>query len=311
LVLVGSYGAYFQLGKGVEFFPYVEPELALVHIHARGDLSIRERDAIVRQVELSSRDTDRIPAVAARIRDIMDEVGGFADVEDNRPLPGIEWRLEVDRERAARYGADVAVLGNAVQMITQGIKVSEYRPEDNDDEVDIRVRFPYAERNLGQLDSLRVPTANGMVPITNFVRVIPAPKTGTLNRVDARRVGAIDAALETGRRRLRPVFLTAFTTVLGLMPMVLAMNIDLIGRAISFGAPSTQWWTQLASAIAGGLSFATILTLVLTPCLLVLGDSMGVAWRKMVGRFASKNADVTGAVISSKAFAKELSRGRL
>jgi len=188
LVLVGSYGAYFQLGKGVEFFPYVEPELALIHIHARGDLSIREKDAIVRQVELSSRDTDRIPAVAARIRDIMDEVGGFADVEDNRPLPGIEWRLEVDRERAARYGADVAVLGNAVQMITQGIKVSEYRPEDNDDEVDIRVRFPYAERNLGQLDSLRVPTANGMVPITNFVRVIPAPKTGTLNRVDARRV---------------------------------------------------------------------------------------------------------------------------
>ena len=99
----------------------------------------------------------------------------------------------------------------------------------------------------------------------------------TYNRMRGEGRGAIDAALETGRRRLRPVFLTAFTTVLGLMPMVLAMNIDLIGRAISFGAPSTQWWTQLASAIAGGLSFATILTLVLTPCLLVLGDSMGVA----------------------------------
>ncbi len=66
--------------------------------------------------------------------------------------------------------------------------------------------------------------------------------------------------------------LTAVTTVLGLMPMVLAMNIDLINRDISFGAPSTQWWTQLSSAIAGGLSFATVLTLFLTPCLLVLGD---------------------------------------
>jgi multidrug efflux pump len=54
--------------------------------------------------------------------------------------------------------------------------------------------------------------------------------------------------------------------------MVLAMNIDLINRSISFGAPSTQWWTQLASAIAGGLSFATLLTLVLTPCLLVMGE---------------------------------------
>ena len=84
----------------------------------------------------------------------------------------------------------------------------------------------------------------------------------------------VEAALETGRRRMRPVFLTAFTTVLGLMPMVLAMNIDLIGRSIAFGAPSTQWWTQLSSAIAGGLTFATLLTLVLTPCLLVLGEQM-------------------------------------
>lgn len=501
LILAGSYAAYFQLGRGVEFFPDVEPEFALLHVHARGDLSIDEKASIVREVErrildmpeleavyarafnsgsgqnvaedvigsiqlefvdwdrrrkaarildeirartadiagivieirkaengpsegkpiqleLSARDTERIPAVATRIRRIMAELGGFADVEDDRPLPGIEWRLEVDRERAARYGADVAVLGNAVQMVTQGIKVSEYRPDDSDDEVDIRVRFPYAERNLGQLDALRVPTANGMVPITNFVEVTPAPKTGTLHRVDARRVvtiradvadgvladdqlqrlraaleqaaldptvdivfkgedadqreaaqflggafigaiflmalilvtqfnsiyqallvlsaivfstagvlmgllvtgqtfgivmvglgiialagivvnnnivlidtynrlrredlDAVAAAVETGRRRLRPVFLTAFTTVLGLLPMVLAMNIDLIGRTISFGAPSTQWWTQLASAIAGGLSFATLLTLLLTPCLLVLGDRLAAAWRALL-----------------------------
>jgi Cu/Ag efflux pump CusA len=88
---------------------------------------------------------------------------------------------------------------------------------------------------------------------------------------------AISAAVVTGRLRLRPVFLTAFTTVLGLMPMVLAMNIDQIHCAISFGAPSTQWWTQSASAIAGGLSFDTVLTLMLTPCLLVLGDQ-GSQW---------------------------------
>ena len=56
--------------------------------------------------------------------------------------------------------------------------------------------------------------------------------------------------------------------------MVLAMNIDFVSRNISFGAPSTQWWTQLASAIAGGLTFATLLTLVLTPCLLVMGDGL-------------------------------------
>lgn len=66
--------------------------------------------------------------------------------------------------------------------------------------------------------------------------------------------------------------------------MVLAMNIDLIGRDISFGAPSTQWWTQLSSAIAGGLSFATLLTLVLTPCLLVLGEQTNTGIKRVFKR---------------------------
>ncbi|MEA1049868.1 efflux RND transporter permease subunit [Lamprobacter modestohalophilus] len=501
LALIGSYATYSQFGKGVEFFPEVEPELALVQVHARGDLSIREKDRIVRQVEgrilgmselasvyarsynsasgqgraaedvvgtiqleltdwdrrrpaelilgeirertadipgirvetrkaeggpsegkpiqieLSARDTSQIASEVERVRAVIERLGGFADVEDDRPLPGIEWRLEVDRERAARYGANVALLGNAVQMLTQGILVSDYRPDDSDDEVDIRVRFPYSERTLAQLDSLTVPTPNGMVPISNFVEVIPAPKVGTLHRIDGRRaitiqadvaegalvdsqltrlrdalaetegnpavsirfkgedadqreaatfltkafisaiflmalvlvtqfnslyqallvlsaivfstagvlmgllitgqpfgivmVGlgiialagivvnnnivlidtynrirtagedAVAAALETGRRRLRPVFLTAFTTVLGLMPMVMSMNVDLVGRSISFGAPSTQWWTQLASAIVGGLSFATLLTLALTPCLLVLGDNLSNSLQRL------------------------------
>jgi multidrug efflux pump len=43
-----------------------------------------------------------------------------------------------------------------------------------------------------------------------------------------------------------------------------------VNRDVSIGAPSSQWWTQLSSAIAGGLTFATLLTLLLTPCLLIL-----------------------------------------
>ena len=103
------------------------------------------------QVEFSSRDSAKIAAAIQKTRGIMDELGGFADVEDDRPLPGIEWRVEVDREQAARYGADVATLGNTVQMVTSGVKVTDYRPDDSDDEVDIRVRFPFSERNLGKV----------------------------------------------------------------------------------------------------------------------------------------------------------------
>jgi multidrug efflux pump len=65
--------------------------------------------------------------------------------------------------------------------------------------------------------------------------------------------------------------LTTVTTILGLIPMVFQLNIDLIHQSLSVGAPSAQWWTQLSTAIAGGLTFATPLTLILTPCLLVLG----------------------------------------
>jgi type IV secretory pathway VirB2 component (pilin) len=61
--------------------------------------------------------------------------------------------------------------------------------------------------------------------------------------------------------------------------MVLAMNIDFINRHVAFGAPSTQWWKQLSSAIAGGLGFATALTLLLTPCLLLLGAKISFAMK--------------------------------
>ena len=98
---------------------------------------------------------------------------------------------------------------------------------------------------------------------------------------DLRRSGQppLEALLRTGAQRLRPVFLTSITTVLGLMPMVIGVNIDFIHRTMAFGAPSTQWWTELSSAIAGGLTFATVLTLVLTPAMLMLGECL-VAWFK-------------------------------
>jgi multidrug efflux pump len=81
----------------------------------------------------------------------------------------------------------------------------------------------------------------------------------------------IEAVIRTGAQRLRPVMLTAVTTILGLMPMVMGLNIDLFTREVSQGAPSTQWWMQLSTAVVSGLTFATVLTLIVTPCLLAIG----------------------------------------
>ena len=491
LLLAGVYAAYGQFGRGVEFFPDVEPENAVLHVHARGDLSVDERDLLVReveqrilgmpefasiyarsgtrfrseevsedtigivqlefvewrhrrpaaeildevrartadlagivlevrkeemgppvgkaiQIELSSPESALLPVAVEQVRAGLAGIDGLVDVTDTRAIPGIEWQMRVDREEASRFGVDVNIVGSTIRLVTNGIKAGEYRPDDTDDEVEIRVRFPFSERSLGQLDRLRVTTSEGAIPIANFVTRAAIPRTGTINRTDGQRIlkiesevregvsvnekvteirnwlagagldprisvtfkgedeeqreaeafltkafGAalfvmaiilvtqfnsfyqaflilsavllstigvllgllvtnqpfgivmsgigvialagivvnnnivlidtynilrrsamdpVEAALRTGVLRLRPVLLTSVTTVLGLMPMVLGVNIDIVGRSISVGGPSTQWWTQLATAVAGGLAFATILTLVLTPSLLVLGE---------------------------------------
>ena len=92
----------------------------------------------------------------------------------------------------------------------------------------------------------------------------------TYNILRKEGVPAMEAILRTGAQRLRPVLMTTVTTILGLLPMVAEVNIDFIGRNVDIGGPSTEWWSQLATAVAGGLAFATVLTLVLTPCMLAL-----------------------------------------
>jgi multidrug efflux pump len=357
----------------------------------------------------------------------MEEIGGFTDVTDSRPLPGVEWRVALDRSEAARAGADVTLLGQAVQLLTQGITVADYRPDDAEGAVDIRVRFPSGDRTLEELRNLRVPTSRGLVPVAHFVTFEPVPRSGEITRIDQRRISTVaadvapdrlvsaqiealraalaeadlpadvawsfageaedqraatqfltrafiaaiflmtlilvtqfnsfyqafvvmsaivfsiagvllgllvtgrpfgvvmggigvialagivvnnnivlidtynalraegmparEAALRTGAQRLRPVVLTTVTTVLGLMPMVVGVNIDFLRREIVYGAPSTQWWTELSSAIAGGLVVATVLTLVVTPAMLMLGERLrrGLFARLFRGRRGAGN----------------------
>ena len=360
------------------------------------------------QLEIRAAQPQEQAEAVARVRAAMDRLGGFADVTDTLARPGIEWNLTLDRSEAARSGADAALLGQAVQLLTRGITVADYRPPTAEGTVDIRLRFPEEARTLEELRALRVPTEAGLVPISNFVSIEPRPRTGTIRRLDRARVvtveadvapgrlvseriealraalaqadlpagatwsfageaeeqqeaarfltgaflaavalmftvlvtqfnsffqavvvmsaivfsvagvllgllvtgrpfsvvmsgigvialagivvnntivlidtynalraegqGPREAALRTGAQRLRPVVLTSATTILGLMPMVIGLSIDFFGREVVYGAPSTQWWTQLSAAIAGGLAVATVLTLLLTPALLMLGE---------------------------------------
>ena len=92
------------------------------------------------------------------------------DVDDGLPLPGIDWNLEVNKAEAAKFGASPLTVGTAVQLVTNGVKVSEYRPTTTDKSVDILLRFPPERRSLNELDQLVLMTSSGNVPIGNFVK---------------------------------------------------------------------------------------------------------------------------------------------
>jgi len=368
------------------------------------------------QVQLSALDPDKLPAAAKKVAGILSEMPAIRDLDDGLPLPGIDWKLDVDKAEAAKYGANLGSVGTAVQLVTNGVKVTEYRPADTDKAVDIIVRFPSDRRSLNQIDELRVQTPSGAVPIGNFVTRVPAQRVGyiyrsggnrvttvaanvadgvqsaevqkeivqklaatdlgagvtfkmkgedeerakagaflgkafgtaiflifaillaqfnrftsvvlvlsavllstigvllglmimgqpfgvvmtgigiianagvivnnnivlidTYDRLRREGVAAYDAIIETCRERARPVVLTAVTAILGVLPIAFGINLDFIGREITHGAPATQWWISLSTAIVFGLGFATVLTLVVTPAAL-----MGIA--KLAARRAA------------------------
>ncbi|MBE3824918.1 multidrug efflux RND transporter permease subunit VmeK [Vibrio parahaemolyticus] len=488
VLLAGGVGfTYSKAGLGAEFFPEVDPPFFTVKVRSYGDLSINEKDIVMREIEKVMLGHDEFESVYTRtgssdngdeigqiqitpvdwqyrrkVKTIIEELKATTDqfygveleykfpdagppvehdlvievssrsrsigelddaaklvrlwadsnpaltnLSDTTNKEGIDWQIDIRRDDASRFAADATLVGNTVQFVTNGLKIGDYLPDDADEEVDILVRYPQEKRDIGRFDQLRVKTAAGLVPITNFAQIKPDHKQDTIRRVDGHRVinikadmvegynlalelpkiaaemeqlglpegveykirgqneeqenssaflqnafvvalgvmalilitqfnsfyqaflilsavlfstvgvfagllifqkpfgiimsgiGVIalagivvnnnivlidtynqmrkrgldkaEAILRTGVQRLRPVLLTTITTILGLLPMVLEMNIDLVNQKVEFGAPSTQWWSQLATAVAGGLAFATVLTLVLTPCLLMLG----------------------------------------
>ncbi|MFT6015442.1 MAG: multidrug efflux pump [Candidatus Azotimanducaceae bacterium] len=95
----------------------------------------------------------------------------------------------------------------------------------------------------------------------------------TYNELRHEGVVVIDAIVKTGAQRLRPVFLTTATTILGLLPLATNVSVDIINRDIVYGGQVSAYWVKLASSIVYGLTFATVLTLVVTPLMLILPET--------------------------------------
>ncbi|MFQ5565046.1 MAG: efflux RND transporter permease subunit [Paracoccaceae bacterium] len=282
--LIAGIFMYFNThNNGVEFFVKTDPERAIVYVRARGNLSLAERDRMVRATEAAvisvpgvesvfafsgigglidksgqegppdavgqvqfelapwyqrgagddildeiERRITSIPGVLAEIKRQSDgpqqgkplqleiksdswadlnraaeiararfeQTPGLINIDDTRPLPGIDWRIEVDRAAAGRYGADVATIGPLVQAVTRGATFDTYRPPDADEELDIRVRFPKQDRMLSTLDDLKVTTTRGQVPLSNFITRYPAPRLAEINRRDGQRFFLVRAGVD-------------------------------------------------------------------------------------------------------------------
>ena len=362
------------------------------------------------QIQLSSSNRASLYKKAKDLRVWIDQnVEGIRDLQDTLPLAGIQWEIDVDESRAAMLGIDTVSVGNMIQLITNGAIIGKFRPDDADDEVEIRLRFPNQDRRLNNISDLMVQSDNGPVPIGAFTRIVPASRVDSIQRINmdetvfimansedgflpddqiqiidswvlanqdstvevkyrganeeqqksadflltafllamsvmlimlitqfnsfyqsglilfsvilstagvllgllisqntfstvltgvgivalagivvnnnivlidtynfirARnpQISASNAVFNAARERFRPVMLTTITTVVGLLPLANGMSIDLINRTYTIGGMVSSWWQPLASAIVNGLLVATILTLLLTPAMLLVPE---------------------------------------
>ncbi|MGB5865237.1 MAG: efflux RND transporter permease subunit, partial [Sulfitobacter sp.] len=291
-VFVGTTLIFFtNNSKGVEFFVESEPEQAIVYVLARGNLSLNEKDDLLRQAEQVVLDhpgiatafafageggldsntggsqapkdligqvqfetipwedralqpeldgdiviaelteqltqipgirievlsLDRGPAsgkpvhlrfkgdrfdqlveATAMARAHFDTVPGLILVEDTRPLPGIDWQIDVDVEKAGQYGADVLSVGAMVQLVTRGLLLDTMRVDTSDEEIEIRVRLPEQDRTLTTLDTLKVRTPDGLIPLSNFITRTPVPKLAEISRIDQTRFMDVKADVTPG-----------------------------------------------------------------------------------------------------------------
>ena len=140
-------------------------------------------------------------SVTQEMRSVFDQTEGLTLVEDTRPLPGIDWQIDVDVEKAGRYGADVATVGAMVQLVTRGILLDTMRVETSDEEIEIRVRLPEKDRVLSTLDGLKLRTREGLVPLSNFITRQPVEKLAEINRIDQKRYFDIKAGVLPGLSR--------------------------------------------------------------------------------------------------------------
>lgn len=178
-----------ELTRDLQKIPGIEIEILA---QARGPASGKPV-----QLRLKADDWDNLLDATALARAQFEMTEGLKLIEDTRPLPGIDWQIDVDVQKAGRYGADVATVGGIVQLVTRGLLLDTMRVDSSDEEIEIRVRLPEEDRVLSTLDTLKVRTRDGLIPLSNFTTRKPVQKLAEINRIDQKRYFDVKAAVES------------------------------------------------------------------------------------------------------------------
>jgi len=149
-------------------------------------------------LRLKGDEFESLRETTAMVRDHFETMTGLRLVEDTLPLPGFDMQIDVDVEKAGRFGADVATVGAMVQLVTRGLLLDTMRVDSSDEEIEIRVRLPEEDRVLSTLSTLKVRTSDGLVPLSNFITWQPVPQLAKIDRVDQKRFYDVKAAVADG-----------------------------------------------------------------------------------------------------------------
>ncbi|MFL2724805.1 MAG: efflux RND transporter permease subunit [Gammaproteobacteria bacterium] len=127
---------------------------------------------------------------------MVNDVVGLTNIRSTLPYSLIEWKVEVDKQKAAQLGVSIVDIGALVQMLTNGFKVGEYRPDDSKDEIEIRARFDTNNRSLSGIEDLKVNSINGLIPISTFVELVPIENRQSVVRRNGKFFHEIGVAID-------------------------------------------------------------------------------------------------------------------
>lgn len=211
-------------------------------------------------------------------RDLLDSaLGSYLDASDMKPIimpTGYTYHFTGENEEQVKAQTFLSVALSVAMMLILFVLVSQFNsvlyPIIIMSAVFLSLGGVFLGLGIAGLPFGTIMTGVGVISLAGVVVNNAIVLVDYIIQLQARGYNLHDAIVAAGATRLRPVILTAITTVLGLIPMATGVSYDFRNWEIQWTSESSQWWASMAIPVIFGLLVATVLTLVVVPTLLSL-----------------------------------------